>query len=199
VAALQNKGFTVEQLNNQSGETPATVVNITDALLEGDTPGYLQVFTHGMTGGALMTADYLGDTNERAVSSLQDLLTKIRLNYPSFPTDAVTIMFAPKIPAEGFASLTPQYWTWLRSKGADFSRSLVYMSACLTDQTTASPPISALNAAIQARAYFAYSEEASQDLASAVAAYLPDLLSRPTTSAEEVYYWSFPLTRSLVT
>jgi len=81
-----------------------------------------------------------------------------------------------------FLSVTPAFWEWLASVGAKLDRSLVYIAACLTDETPD------LRFAIAARAYFAFSVQAEVEVAAAVFNYMIAALARPTWTAEEVYY-----------
>ena len=80
------------------------------------------------------------------------------------------------------AAVTPKFWSWARAAHhVDFHRSLVYVSACETDQTED------LRNAIQARAYFAWQITVASDLASAVGRYLIASVIRPTHSPEEAF------------
>lgn len=80
-------------------------------------------------------------------------------------------------------SITPMFWSWLVSeRHANFTQSLVYIGACLTDTNTY------LRDAIRAKAYFAFIKETRGDLIGAVGEYLAAFLARPTHSPEEAYY-----------
>jgi hypothetical protein len=181
---LVAKGYTVTILDDEPGNKPGTVLEITKALLE--SPGFIQVYTHGSADGGLITADYFGaDDQETIHANFLTLKSQMQMAYPGFPQGAIAWQTMDMAPGHsvGLGVLTPTYWNWLRTmKGVDFSHSLVYMGACLTAAS------SALSEAIRAKAYFAFNETITYELVQDVALYLPDLMSRPTTSAEEVYY-----------
>jgi len=182
---LEARGYTVTQLDNTPGDTPATPLELTKALL-GSMPGVIEIFTHGSPNGGLLTPVELGSDPDTIATQQAALMSEMQAVYPDFPASAIGVVPPPhEGAASNFAMLTPSYWTWLRSKGADFSHSLVYVGACSTDATPT------LQQAIQARAYFAYGVDITFSLVDAVAQYIPDLMSRPTTSAEEAYYNMF--------
>jgi hypothetical protein len=90
--------------------------------------------------------------------------------------------------------LTESFWEWARKNThfqADFGHSLVYISACFTDQT----PL--LRDILQARAYFAWDGAVWSSEAAAVGKYLIASLSRPTHSAEETFYNMVRINRTL--
>jgi len=157
----------------------ATVTGIIAALKPD--PGVLILSTHGGDTGTLVTANYLG-------TQLPDARKSFAALVKSLPSDM------PKgglgiggIEAPGgmkfFATLTPIFWSWMESSRAlDLSRSLVFVSACDTDATPA------LRLAMKARAYFAFSRPVDDGLATAAERYILDMLSRPTVTAEEIYY-----------
>jgi hypothetical protein len=142
-------------------------------------PGLLDFSTHGGSDGSLCTGQYLGPTVQVAIGAVSVLQAKYH-----FPTGAVWLC---GLDGPGglrlFASVRPSFWTWLhRSHGLVLSRSLVYISACDTNQAES------LRVDIGARAYFGYDYEVNNDVSNAVERYLFDMLSRPTVTAEEVYY-----------
>ncbi len=84
---------------------------------------------------------------------------------------------------DAYIAVGPGFWKWLRGRrGSDFSRSLVVVSACLTDHGPA------LREAIQARAYFGFNQVVPSAVAGAALHYLIGLLGQHTRSAEEAYY-----------
>jgi hypothetical protein len=172
----------------------ATVSNITQAFLGngpvlGTNPGVVEIFTHGDDSGGLTTADVLGCDLAAATAKLGALRATLRATYPSalypFPDDAVEMGQTPDpsgTSAYYYAGVTPAYWAWLAKRGVDLSRSLVYVSACLADQSVL------LRQAIGAKAYVAFNGNVTPAVGNAVGLYLPTLMARPTFGAEEAFY-----------
>jgi hypothetical protein len=77
--------------------------------------------------------------------------------------------------------LRPAFWQWLRSKGADFSRSLVYIGGCATTATDN------LKDAIGAAAHFGMDQNTTPD-STLIFFYMVQNLFRHAHSAEEAYY-----------
>ncbi|MGA2298944.1 MAG: hypothetical protein ABSG15_15475, partial [FCB group bacterium] len=185
----------------------ADVVSIAKALIPGKnnlggTPGFIEYNTHGGQDGTLTTGDKILEYDKKnfpkniisthlpalkqklSAEGLDDLLTYP--NNSSFPT-TVRPAYIEQNLRPGFNTvfwgLKPKFWEWVQKKhGADFSKSLVYMSACLTDSTPD------LREAVKAKAYFAFKKSVSSGFAGAVFQYFCKSLVRPTHSAEEVYY-----------
>ena len=195
-AKLDDHDYTVTPLMNDA----ATLVGIIQALggSSGHAPGFVIVNTHGMADGSIATGVDLGKVGDgaavlrswsAALATLEpagfgDLLTFDGGTAASPMT--IGLMSLPRDETAGsndfFLSLTPDFWKWLASKGASLDRSLVYMAVCSTDATPA------LREAIDAKAYFAWTQPVNPLLAGSVANYLVDDLIRPTHSAEEAFY-----------
>jgi hypothetical protein len=176
-----------------------TLTNIIQALggTTGQAPGVVIIQTHGGSGGNLTTgvdlgpaSDYFGD-----MQRLQEAVAEVAKIAPDFDTFEGGTAAHPKtvelsarpyendpIHGDFFISLTPAFWRWLGSRGVSFKDSLVFIASCATDKTPN------LREAIQAKAYFAWSDTVNASLNWAVANYLVDSLVRKTHSAEEAYY-----------
>ncbi len=172
--------YSVDELSDANG----TVPKLTDDLISG-APGLLIVDTHGMENGDVATGDRLGTKLSTSVTALNILRKQWQSQY-GFPANAFEVAAIPSVvpgTVTGVVSLTPNYWKFLKSnKGVDFSKSMVFINACLTDQSLA------LVDAIGAKAYFAWYEEASTDMSNAVEDYIVRQLVKPTFTSEEVYY-----------
>jgi hypothetical protein len=178
----------------------ATLGGIIQALggSSGHAPGFVIVNTHGMADGSLATGVDLGKVGDAAgyaaswsaalatlePAGFKDLLTFDGGTAASPKT--IGLMPLPRDNTAGssdyFLSLKPDFWKWLASQGASMNRSLVYMAVCSTDATPA------LREAIDAKAYFAWTQPVNPYLAGSVASYLVDDLIRPTHNAEEAFY-----------
>ncbi|NNN22027.1 MAG: hypothetical protein HKL80_08525, partial [Acidimicrobiales bacterium] len=172
--------YSVKDLSDAKG----TVPKLTDDLISG-APGLLIVDTHGMSNGDVASGERLGTKLSTSVTALDILRKKWTQRY-GFPANAFEVAAVPSVvpgTLTGVVSLTPNYWKFLKSsKGVDFSKSMVFMNACLTDQTLA------LVDAIGAKAYFAWYEETATDVSNAVEDYIVRQLVKPTFTSEEVYY-----------
>ncbi len=191
---LEDQGYSVVSLM----DADVTPVKLIDALLASDcdTPGFIVYNTHSGDQGSLATGALVGDTRKygeglKAVldginaSKYASVLTYDGGEVYNPKTFGVSTIFrdgAPRHGASYYLSLTPKFWEWLHSEGVDFSRSLVYIAGCLTDK---SPD---LREAIHARAYFAFNETTTCEMAGLTFQYLCKFLSKRTRSAEEAFY-----------
>jgi hypothetical protein len=186
MSALQGDGYKVKLLQGDS----ASIVDLIQAL-SGASPGLLVVRTHGTSDGNLVTSDYLGHTADEAFANQESLNEQLKKDYgmPATATAVGALDVEETLPGAKdqnggyYLLVTPDFWSWLRgSRGADFSRSLVFVGACLTDATPY------LRNAILARAYFAWKVSAINETDAAITDYLITRLVKPTVTAEEVYY-----------
>ena len=186
MSALQADGYKVKLLQGDSG----SIVDLIQAL-SGASPGLLVVRTHGTSDGDLVTSDYLGHTADEAFANQQSLNEQLEKDYgmPATATAVGALDIEETLPGAKdenggyYLLITPDFWSWLRdSRGADFSHSLVFVGACLSDATPY------LRNAILARAYFAWKVSAINETDAAITDYLITRLVKPTVTAEEVYY-----------
>ncbi|HVZ39247.1 MAG TPA: hypothetical protein VHI13_08230 [Candidatus Kapabacteria bacterium] len=197
-STLTGAGYTVQRLN----DADASVSNIIEALIPGKggrlrSPGFVTVISHGGDDGSVSTGTILGvDSSWRPAFSREETSIKARgygdlLTYgggtEAFPRTICAFGVKKSMLAKGglhySIGIMPKFWEWLRTtKQANFSKSFVYISACLTDSTDA------LRMAIKARAYFGFSVSVKVGLAAAIFQYFCTSLARPTHSAEECYY-----------
>ncbi len=194
---LEQKGYRTKVLR----DADASVANIIESLLPGKdgrshSPGFVALMTHGLSNGHLYTGTILGDSaNWRDVFADEMALLKSRgyadlLTYgggteENPATLSASVLFQDMRPGGKSAYaivLTPKFWEWLRTRQADFSRSLVFVAACLTDATPD------LHDAIKARAYFSFDISVNINVAAKILEYFCKSLARPTHSAEETYY-----------
>lgn len=194
---LEAKGYSVKTLIDEE----ASVVNIIRALKT--SPGFINFHTHGFGEGVLSTGTYLGRTVEEAQSLLQERVAK-ELRDANFGS-VLTCAYAPQACAIGtanvsrsmrpnaqahFVTVNPGFWSWMGANGADFTQSLVLITACSTDETPH------LREAIQSRAYFAMNVVSTSKVSGALIDYFVQTLGRRTRSAEEVYYNIMRVTRT---
>ncbi len=192
---LEDKGYAVQMLFDNNVSVPQLIKALTPG--HGGrmrSPAFVVINTHGVKSGGLATGEPL--SQKFAKYLLYKRLEELALTYPDLPTynggttlDAKTlgIMWIHQVgdPKKlyPFVMLRPDFWNWLRdSQSADFHKSLVYMAACETDAT------SSLRDAVQAKAYFAYSEESWPAQSISVFKYLVKSLTRHTHTAEEAFY-----------
>jgi len=195
---LEQRGFHVDELLNAN----AGLAQITNALK--GSPGYVLFSTHGNQKGWLLVGQALTTTGFFSAEKVANAYTKMAstlqseglgslVDYKMNGTKAYLIdqpncSYKVAFSLSSYACdwkmvITPSYWQWLeREQGADFTRSLVFISACETDAT------STLRDTIKARAYFAFTEDVASNFATAVERYLVEALWRPTHSAEETFY-----------
>ncbi len=195
-SVLEDNGYHVNVLRDES----AGLVELIEALLPGKdgrshSPGFIGISTHGSDDGTLMTGSLLGDSSDWQ-DEYNDVIADLKASgYGDLLTYGGGTEANPRtIEVSGGVqslrvqrlyyaiSITPKFWEWLRSRQADFSRSFVYVGACLTDQTKD------LREAIRARAYFAYKIPVASAYCGRVFQYFCKSLARPTHSAEETYY-----------
>lgn len=203
-SVLKDNGYDVEVLRDGN----AGLVDLIEALLPGrdgrnHSPGFIALSTHGSSDGTLLTGSLLGDSSQWQ-EEYDDVIADLKASgYGDLLTYGGGTEASPRtIEVSGAAqslrvqrmyyaiAVTPKFWEWLHTRQADFSRSLVYVGACLTDQTKD------LRDAIRSRAYFAYKIPVSSSYCGRVFQYFCKSLARPTHSAEETYY---NLTRVLST
>ena len=196
VSTLENRHYGVTELDGKA----ATIERIVSALKE--EPGFVVFSTHGNTQGQLVTGDLV------PVSGTKDQ-PNIKGAYRQFNAELrgeglaslVSYKLPDKTPAcylgapncsfkilqwddtcDWEVVVTPAFWKWLTTQGVSFAHSLVFISACETDET----PV--LRSQIRARSYFAFSKDVESKFATAVEQYLVQDLARPTHSPEEAYY-----------
>ena len=169
-------------------------------------PGFIYFSTHGGSDGTLATGIYLGDTMLDTLDDARRVMTQVVnqlstntlyreiINYKADPSGNLTTLCIVTIPRSlggagspsglsYFIGIAPNFWEALRVKGhANFNNSLVYISACATDQTAD------LRNAIRSRAYFGYNINIPSEFAGAVFQYFCKHLSRRTHTPEEAYY-----------
>ena len=170
-------------------------------------PGFVIFSTHGNKSGTLLTGDqvavegtkdqpnFLGAYRKfKAELKSEDLASLASYKLPNgTPTFFVGIRddenskCSFKIldwddTCDWEVQITPAFWKWLATQGVSFADSLVFISACETDET----PV--LRNEIKARSYFAFSKDVDPPFATAVEEYLVQDLARPTHSPEEAYY-----------
>jgi hypothetical protein len=186
MSALQADGYKVKLLEGDSG----SIVDLIQAL-SGASPGLLVVRTHGNSQGSLVTSDYLGHTAAEAFANQATLNEELKKDYgmPASVTAVGALETEETLPGGKnenggyYLEITPGFWSWLRdARGANFSHSLVFVGACLTDATPY------LRNAVLARAYFAWKVTAVTGTDAAIVDYLITRLVKPTVTAEEVYY-----------
>jgi hypothetical protein len=184
-ALLDNDGYQVVQATDGQ----ATAAKLIQEL-SGSTPGLIVVSTHGASDGTLLTGDDFGSNLASALSAMLGVAKSLHSKY-GMPEEDFNLGFAPvqssttptPLTSTYVGSITPGFWSWLRTKGgADFSRSLVFIGACDTDQTPS------LRNAIESRAYLSFSPTVTTELVGAIEFYLITEMTRPTVTAEEAYY-----------
>lgn len=187
---LQDIGYSTVVLR----ASQAGVIELIDNLLPGNgratSPGMIYLSTHGFADGTIATGNWWINQPDYDL-----LIQKIKDAYPDLltynnPKGDISKMFSVVSMPMGWRMdknvkalfIKPLFWEWLRNKGADFSRSFVHIGACLTDQNPE------LRETIKAKAIFQYHIEVPANFCAAVQYYTIELLSRPSTSTEEVFY-----------
>ena len=154
------------------------------------------ISTHGSSDGTLTTGVDLGDTTINPRTKFAEYVEQVKdAGYSDMITFNGGTSAQPKTmrmvmigstmgirDLHYYVAVTPHYWTWLRTRHANFGKSLVFIGACLTDKTDT------LREAFAARAYFAFNVSVYGDYAGALTQYLVKFLARPTRTAEEWYY-----------
>jgi len=181
MATLTKDGYDVTLLHDRE----VTVAGII-AALAGKSPGFIEFSTHGNSNGSLLTNDYMGHSQQGASNNVIALAKSLGLSARG-KNPALGLGTSPAYDGSDnvplYVELYPPFWRWLeKQKGANFTHSLVYINACLTDAS------SALRNAIQARAFFAYKVSVVTQLGDAVENYLVQMLVKPSFTSEEVYY-----------
>lgn len=184
MALLQNNSYSCTFLKDQD----ANVDNLIYELKKD--PGYIYISTHGMETGMLISGPYMS-RRELVKLDMQKLETK----YPGIITfDGGTLKkprtlvigcngtgLKPTDVSYGYG-IMPKFWEWASQNDVDLSSSLVFIGACLTDKTPD------LRNAIKAKNYFAYNIPVDSRLCGAISQYFCKMLTKPTFTAEEVYY-----------
>lgn len=197
VPTLTDRGYSVKKLYNDD----ATPISIAEAIIPGlggrlRAPGIIMVSTHGSSDGTLTTGVDLGDTTINPLQKFAEYVEQIKdAGYADMitfnggtskqPKTIRIVMIGSTMRVRDlhyYVAITPSYWTWLRTRQANFTKSLVFIGACLTDKTDT------LREAITARAYFAFNVSVYADYSGALAQYIVKFLARPTHTAEEMYY-----------
>jgi hypothetical protein len=186
---LAGKGYEVRMLLDEE----VSVINLIRELTF--SPGLIYFSTHGGNDGRLSTGTYLG-TQWSEKRAFEEFARQKQLITDAGYGDLLLHRFHGETPL-GFASIhngmtkkyllgmvaiKPAFWDWLRSKGANFGSSLVYIGACQTSETPS------LRDAIRARVLFSYDSEVAGHTVAAVGRYLTESLARKTRTAEETYY-----------
>jgi hypothetical protein len=195
---LNNNGYAVKEL----ADLDATTVNIIQAILaHPHAPGIMLFESHSSDDGGLFTADTsqasfhpFDELNDESafLTAFNNFLAHLPAEYMADLTakDAKGqyVMFDNRFGYDGPQGLgiwglmiRPAFWTWLRGKGVDFSRSLVFIGGCDTDKS------STLQQAIGARAHFAFSADVNA-ISAEIFYMMAHNLVRHTHSAEEAYY-----------
>ena len=193
ISALSQSGYSLQNPQPLL-QANATVANLIAAFSNG-TPGFIYFDSHGDSNGDLFTADFLGTTLTTANKSVARIAKATGIPAADLWDGYIELgaNSGLNLPSGGRAkraytraymlTLRPAFWSWLESThSADFSSSLVYVSACDTDQTDT------LRNIFKARAYFAFRTPVSALLSAAVGTYLATLMHKPTFTAEETYY-----------
>ncbi len=196
---LEQSGYRVKVLKDGEANLP----NIIEALTPGKdgrshSPGFISMITHGSSNGNLLTGTILG-TDSTWREGFQDVVADLKahgyadlLAYGGGTEDnpatiCATVLSETMRPGRKGSlvyslTVTPQFWEWLHTRRADFSRSLVFIAACLTDINPA------LRESIRSRAYFSFDVPVYSGFAAKALQYFCNTLTRPTFSAEEAYY-----------
>jgi hypothetical protein len=185
--ALTGDSYGVTRLDGDK----ATVNEITIALRR--SPGVIEFFTHGNAHGGLATADLLGRSVATALPALNSLGAGLEKTYPGIAANLegeVMVSWSHGLLTSYYAGLKASYWSWIQMHGSNLSSSLVYVGACDTDHNDD------LRKAIAAKAHFGFSEHVSVTLAGPLGQYIVQLMTRPTTSAEEAYYNAMLISKS---
>ena len=193
-STLESRGYKVTELLGA-----ASVKQIVDALKPG--PGYVMFSTHGNAEGDLLTGETVQAQGMYGLSAAQaatlverqhliDEGLKSLVDYGAKGLDPATFFLTEEdcsfLPSAGCTYkviLTPWFWSWLTvDQHTSFQRSLVFISACLTNQNPS------LRNSIFALNYLSLQNSVNAKLALAIELYLVKSLARPTRSPEEVYY-----------
>jgi hypothetical protein len=188
--SMTDIGYSAKVIRNAD----AGLIGLIENLLPGNgravSPGFIYFSTHGNEDGELSTGDFLYSEKD-----VNDLITELNTKYPDFLSYAGGVKDFYKVltfyetvygwrvnkPIKNIL-IRPMFWKWLKEKGANFSRSLVHLSACDVGNSTE------LIDNISARSIFVYQHTVPEDFSAAVERYLIKTLSRPSHSAEEAFY-----------
>ena len=193
---LKDRGYTVTSV--QDGK--ATFEGITDGLgagTSGGTPGFITLSTHGGANGSMATSEYLGVPGSPAddaalIAKMRTVAERIDKAYPgsrtfeingtkSQPFQLLEYSHGPN-DRKVYVGLSPYYWNWIKSEGASFASSFVFLSACESD---VNPDI---RTTVAAKVFAGFSEQANITAAKTAFAYIVEQLARSTRSAEEAFY-----------
>jgi hypothetical protein len=192
---LEDRGYKVSSLQDSS----ATFESIAAGLLGGGggTPGFVTISSHGGASGSMATSEYLGVPGSPAADKviydkMHAVAERIDKAYPgsrSFtvngvkqqPFQLLEYSHGPN-DKKVYVGLSPAFWTWIKSAGASFASSFVFLSSCESD---VNPQI---RTDVAAKVFAGFSEQANITAAKTAFAYIVAQLARPTRSAEEVSY-----------
>jgi hypothetical protein len=177
------------------------VAGLVSALVPGPgmaaSPGFMFMQTHG---GENMVALGTKLDDKRPRASLRAELAKLNQFYPDLLAFGGATLQNPRTlrrmymtsnrspsTKRWYLAVTPQFWEWLRDRGADFNRSFFYLAACHSGDD-AEDNQSEFPDAIRARAYFGHRGVSANVLQHAILEYFIRSLARHTRTAEEVYY-----------
>ena len=177
-STLESRGYKVTELLGA-----ASVKQIVDALKPG--PGYVMFSTHGNAEGDLVTGEKVQAQGMYGLSAAQgatlverqhliDEGLKSLVEYDANGLDPATFVLSEEdcsfLPSAGCTynvMLTPWFWAWLTNpEHTSFDKSLVFISACLTDQNHS------LRDAIGALDYLSFRNSVDAKLALAIELYL---------------------------
>ena len=200
VSTLESRHYGVTELDGEA----ATIERIVSALKE--EPGFVIFSTHGSNAGTLLTGDQVSVPGTKDQPNIRGAYRKFKAELTAEGLASLASYRLPdKTPVyylgvrddeskcsfkilqwddtcDWEVQVTPAFWKWLATKEVSFAHSLVFISACETDET----PL--LRNAIKAGSYFAFSKDVDPPFATAVEEYLVQDLARPTHSPEEAYY-----------
>jgi hypothetical protein len=193
---LKDSGYTVTSVQ----DSKATFEGITDGLgagTSGGTPGFITLSTHGGANGSMATSEYLGVPGSPAddaalIAKMRTVAERIDKAYPgsrtfeingtkSQPFQLLEYSHGPN-DRKVYVGLSPYYWNWIKSEGASFASSFVFLSACESD---VNPDI---RTTVAAKVFAGFSEQANITAAKTAFAYIVEQLARSTRSAEEAFY-----------
>ena len=187
---FRNNGYNTIVLK----DSVADLLNMIKALLPGNgkssSPGHVFISSHGDMEGCVSTGTFW--YNDQPISNIKKA---VDAKYPGlwmygggseddpyiFAFYKLNVGIKPGIVLRNLF-VKPLFWKWLSEQGADFSTSFIHIGACDLDKNPD------LKQYIKAKAIFLYNQEVPKDFSGAVERYFIELLARPSTSTEEVYY-----------
>lgn len=187
---MTKQGYKCKVLKNADADIFGLIENLLPGDGRGASPGMVYMSSHGDSEGQISVGTFwYSDTEWNSIKK------ELNDKYPSlltygggtFEKPAVFDIYYLKVGWRIDKKLRnlfikPLFWKWLNEHGADFSRSFVHIGACLIDQKPE------FRENIKARALFCYNIAVPEDFCAASQRYFIECLSRPSRSAEEVYY-----------